>query len=97
MAVLVPFFRSNMGPKYLGLYCILLSQKRFDRQISYLYYRVRLTSHGRSHTDTFRHGKTLQNLELICKDRKFSGEDWIIIFYFLIRHVEEWYTLDISE
>lgn len=63
----------------------------------YRHYRLRLTSHGGSHTDTFRPRKPLQNLEAMFKDRTFSGEDPILIFDFWTRLVEEAETLEIFQ
>lgn len=68
-----------------------------DHLLLYCYYRLRLKSQDRTHSETFGLRKTLQNLELIFKDRKFSGEDPIVCFDFLTWLVEEANTFDISE
>lgn len=49
----------------------------------YHYFCLRLKNQDRAHAETFRLRKTLQNLKLTFMDRKFSGEDLILIFDFL--------------
>lgn len=56
-----------------------------------------MTNKDSTDAETFRLRKTLQNLELPFKDRKFYGKDPILIFDFLARLIEEADTLDISE
>lgn len=58
-------------------------------------YSLLSTNQDRTRDETFRLDKTLRNLELTSKDRKFSGEDPILTFDFLTRFVEP--TLEISE
>lgn len=65
--------------------------------MSHRYYVLHLTNQDCNHNETFRLRKTLQNLELIFKDPKISGEDQILILDFLTRLVEEADTWDISE
>lgn len=79
------FLKSNKCTKYLSLWKISPWQKRFERHISYHYCRLRFTSHGLSHPQTFRFCKRLQNWELMFKDRKFLGEDTNIISHLMWR------------
>lgn len=65
--------------------------------MSYHYYRLPLSTHGCSNADTFCLRKTLQKLNLVFKNRKFLGENPILIFDFLTRLIEEADTLEKSE
>lgn len=84
-------------PKHPVLYSLLPSKKIFNLIMSNRFYRLRVKNQDLTHTETFLLRKMLQNLELTFKDRKFSGEEPILIFDFLTRLVEESYTLDITE
>lgn len=61
------------------------------------FYHLTNTNATWTPASTTRLHRTLKNLELKIKHFKFSGEDPIIIFDFLIRLVEESNTLQLSE
>lgn len=87
----------NKRPQHTGSYGTVRAQKRFDRLMYYLNYRLRLTYHSRLYADIFRLRKTLQNLELMLKYSKFSAWDPIIIFDFLTHLVEKASMLETRE
>ena len=85
------------GPKHHGLDSLVPSDERFDRLMSYRYYRLLDTTSLRTHETTSRLHKTLKNIELTMKEHKFSGEDAILVFDFLSRVVEEADVLGMNE
>ena len=93
----IPFHNRRKGPKHPNLNSIVPSEERYDRLLSYRYYRLQKTNANRSNASTTRLHKTLKNLELTMKEHKFSGEDPILVFDFLSRLVEEADTNGMSE
>lgn len=85
------------GPKQPGLNSLVPSDERFDRLMSYRFYRLLNTTATRTQDSTTRLHRTLKNLELTMKENKFTGEDPILIFDFLSRTVEEADTLAMNE
>ena len=83
----ISFHNRRKGPKHLHLDSLVPSEERFDRLLSYRYYRLHKTNSNRSNTTMNRVHKILKNLELTMRDYKFSGEDPILIFDFLSRLV----------
>ena len=77
------------GPKQQGFDSSVPNDERFDRLMSYRYYRLIDTTAMRTHEKTTRLHKTLKNIELTMREHKFSGEDSILIFNFLSRVVKE--------
>lgn len=63
----------------------------------YFYYLLSRTTVTRTIASTLRLLKTLQGLELTFRELNFTGEDQILIIYFLTRLVKEADTLYISE
>ena len=85
------------GPKMLGLDSLVPSDSRFDRLMSYRYYRLTDTTAARTQDSTTRLHRLLKNIELTMREHKFDGEDPILIFDFLSRAVEEADTLAMNE
>ena len=96
-AVAISFHQRQKGPKHPGLDSLVPSDERFDRLMSYRYYRLINTEPMRTHQSTTRLHKTLKNIELTMRDHKFSGEDPVLVLDFLTRVVEEADTLGMSE
>lgn len=92
----IPFSNVTRDPRIWEFIVLILCEKRFDRLMSYRYYRLRLTNQDCTHGETFRLHKKLQKLERTFKDCKFSGEEQILTFDFFTMLVEEADTLDIS-
>jgi len=95
--VAIPITLRQKGPKHPGLSSLQPSDGRYDRLMSYRYYRLSHTSQRRSFTSTTRLHKMIKNLELTLKERKFDGSDPILVFDFLGRLTEECDTLKMSE
>jgi hypothetical protein len=93
----MPFHQRRKGPSHPGLASLQPSNKKYDRLMSYRYYRLNKTSHTRDHARTHQLHRLLKNLELSFKDSKFTGKDPVLIFDFLTRMVEECDTLGMSE
>ena len=85
------------GPKPKGLDSLVPSDERFDRPMSYRYYRLLDTTSLRTYETTSRLHKNLKNIELTMREQKFSGEDAILVFDFLSRVVEEADVLGMKE
>ena len=85
------------GPKQQGLDSLVPSDERFDRLMSYRYFRPLHTTSMRTHETTTRLHKTLKNIDLTMRKHKFSGEDTILGFDFLSRVVEEADLLGMNE
>ena len=85
------------GPKILGLDSLVPSDSRFDRLMSYRYYRLIDTTAARTQDSTTRLHRLLKNIQLTMREHKFDGEDPILIFDFLSRAVEEADTLAMNE
>ena len=94
---IVPFHQRRKGPSHPGLASLRPSNQRYDRLMSYRYYRLNKTSHTRNHAITHQLHKLLKNVNLSFKESKFTGKDPILIFDFLARMVEECDTLNMSE
>ena len=93
----IAFGNRRKGPKHPNLDSLVPSEERFDRLLSYRYYRLHKTNANRSSATMTRLHKTLKNLELTMREYKFSGEDPILIFDFLSRLVEEADTNSMTE
>ena len=94
---IVPFHQRSKGPSHRRLASLQPSNKKYQRLMSYRYYRLRKTTHTRDHARTTQLHKLLKNLDLSFRESKFSGQDPILIFNFLTRMVEECDTLGMSE
>lgn len=62
----------------------IVQKKIFHLEMSYRYYRLRLTTNWHTNEDTLCLRKTLTNLEVTFKDNKFSDADQILTFYNLL-------------
>jgi len=94
---IVPFHQRRKGPSHPGLASLQPSNRKYQRLMSYRYYRLRKTKQTRDHARTTQLHKLLKNLDLSFRESKFSGQDPILIFDFLTRMVEECDTLGMSE
>ena len=97
VSAIVPFHQRLKGPSNLLLASLQPSNQRYQRLMSYRYYRLRKTAHTRDHQRTSQLHKFLKNLDLSFRESKLSGRDPTFIFYFLTRMVEECDTLGISK
>ena len=85
------------GPKQQGLDSLAPSEERFDRLMSYRYYRLLDTTAMRTHETTTSLHKTFKNIELNMREHKFYGEVSILFFDFLSRVVQEAEVLGMNE
>ena len=94
--IAVPFSLRRKGPRYPGLKEIKPNDPRFDRLMSYRYYRLHLTAHSRSGRDTGKARDHIKRMQLTIK-HPFDGSDPVRIFEFLTRFVLEADTLQMTE
>lgn len=73
------------------------SDERFDRLLSYRYYKFKNPKPIRTQQSKTRLHKTLKKIKLRMHDHKFIGEEPVSVFDFLPRVVEESNTLGMSE
>lgn len=66
-------------------------------EVSFHLYCLANTSSHRSYSSTTRLHKKIKNLELNITDLKYSGEDQILIFYFLKGILEEVDKVEMNE
>lgn len=93
----VPFFKRSKGPKFPGLCSITVSDKRYDKLMSYRYYRLYKIDQRRNAEATSKLSRLLKSLDLTFREHKFSGAEPILVFDFLTRIVEEADMLSITE
>ena len=85
----VPFHQRRKGPSNRRLASLQTSNKRYQQLMSYRYYRLQKKAHTGDHARMTQLHSLLKNLDLSFRERKFSGQDPILIFDFLTRMVEE--------
>ena len=93
----IPFFARKKGPLHEGITIIKPSDPVFDRLMNYRYYRLADTRQVRSAEDTKRLRDQAKTFQSTFDTTKFSGEDPIMVFDFLMKFVEEADTLNVSE
>lgn len=93
----VLFLRHFKGAKHHGLDLLVPPEERYERIMSYRFYRLTNISATRTSASTTRLHCTLKHLELKVKDFTFSGEDRILNFYFLSILGEEAGTLNMAK
>ena len=92
-----PFALRDKGPKHPGLASLQPSDGRYDKLLSYRYYRLKRVIQTRNSSSTTRLISLIKNLELTFSERKFDGKDPILILDFLARFTEECDILGMTE
>ena len=93
----IPFHKRLRGPCHEGLEVIKPSDPRYDRLMSYRYYRLIDEDQQLRESSQTPLYKYLKELNLVMETHKFTGKDPILIFDFLTRYVEETDKLEMSE
>ena len=94
---LLSFFERPKGPKHAGLASLKRADPRFDRLMSYRFYRLSRPESRRDSRTTGMVGQLIKRMGLNIDEHKFDGSDPIMVFDFLSRFVEEADTLAMSE
>ena len=93
----VPFHEREKGPKYRNLESLKAADPRFDRYLSYRFYRLSDTSQFRNFKKTGEVRALTKRLFSMLGDEGFDGEDKIVVLDFLVRYSEECEALGMSE
>ena len=91
------FWERGIGPKFGDLRSIKPADPRFDRLLSYRFYRLTDRTLTRDYKKTQQLRGFIKQLNTTLGDEKFSGADAILVFDFLIRLFEEAENLGMSK
>ena len=91
------FWDREIGPKFESLSSIKPADPRFDRLLSYRFYRLANRTQTRNSKGTQQLRGFIRQMNTTLGEDKFSGADPILVFDFLIRIFEEADNLGMSE